>query len=258
MHSPRKRFGQHFLCDKEVIARIVAVIAPKRGERIVEIGPGQGAITFPILKIAKHLDAVEFDRDLIPHLQERSPIYGFLNIHEADALTFDFSRLHRDDRKLRIIGNLPYNISTPLLFHLLEYAPLISDMIFMLQKEVAHRLAAEPSSEFYGRLSVMMQYHCQVQLIFDVQPNAFYPQPKVKSSIIKLIPYQQLPHVAKDYKRFSDLVRQAFSLRRKTLHNSLKSMVTDDTWEKVQIDSRLRPENLSVGDYVKISNALET
>ena len=184
MHIPRKRFGQHFLSDQGIIQRIVAALAPRPGEHLVEIGPGQGAITLPILKLVKQFDVVELDRDLIPQLQERCAHAGKLQIHSADALEFDFSSLKNDARLLRVFGNLPYNISTPLIFHLLDFAPVIADMLFMLQREVAERLAAETASEHYGRLSVMVQYHCQVDLLFDVPPEAFYPPPQVTSSII--------------------------------------------------------------------------
>lgn len=256
MPNPRKRFGQHFLTDHQVIDHIILAIAPQPNDHLVEIGPGQGALTFPVLKKIKQLEVVELDRDLIPHLKLRTRHTGQLIIHEADALEFDFGELQNDKRLLRVFGNLPYNISTPLLFHLLEYAKQISDMTFMLQKEVAERIVASPSTEHYSRLSIMVQYHCSSQLLFDVPPAAFFPQPQVTSSIIKMIPYQVLPAVARDYKKFADIVRQAFNMRRKTLHNSLKNMVSDAVWEKVQIDPRLRPENLSVKDYVSISNEL--
>lgn len=256
MPSPRKRFGQHFLIDHQVIDRIIAAINPRQTDHLVEIGPGQGALTFPILKIVKELEVVELDRDLIPHLQLRTKHTGHLIIHQADALEFDFGKLRQDERGLRVFGNLPYNISTPLLFHLLEFAKQIVDMTFMLQKEVAERIAALPNTEHYGRLSIMMQYHCASELLFDVLPSAFFPQPQVTSSIIKMTPYKVLPVVARDYKIFESLVRQAFNMRRKTLHNSLKNMVSSDVWERVQIDPGLRPENLSVHQYVSLSNEL--
>jgi 16S rRNA (adenine1518-N6/adenine1519-N6)-dimethyltransferase len=256
VHIPRKRFGQHFLSDQVIIHRIAAAIAPRPQDHLVEIGPGQGALTLPVLKLAKRMDAVELDRDLIEPLQDRCRHAGELIVHESDVLEFDFASLYRDGQKLRVIGNLPYNISTPLIFHLLEYGSIISDMIFMLQKEVALRLAAKVSTNDYGRLSVMVQYYCRVEYLFDVPPTAFYPPPKVDSSIIQLVPYQQLPHQATDPALFATVVKQAFSQRRKTLRNSLKSMMTDDIWAMLPISSTARAENLSVGEFVQIANLL--
>lgn len=256
MHIPRKRFGQHFLCDQDVVQRIVAAIRPSPTDFLVEIGPGQGALTLPVLKLSRRLDVVEFDRDLVPELEARTASRGDLIIHEADALTFDFASLHRGARLLRVFGNLPYNISTPLLFHLLTFAPIISDMVFMLQKEVADRLAAPADSDAYGRLSVMMQYHCEVDLLFDVPPSAFFPPPKVQSSIVRLIPYQTFPHVANDYSLFADIVKQAFGQRRKTLRNSLKQLIDDDMWQRMPDVSGMRAEALAVKDFVEISNII--
>lgn len=258
MSFPRKRFGQHFLCDKAIIQRIIAALAPKSKEHLLEIGPGQGALTLPILKQIQQLEVVELDRDLIPELEERTQHSGKLIIYSADALKFDFASVKKDDRFLRIFGNLPYNISTPLIFHLLTFAPIISDMLFMLQKEVAERMAAKPDSSDYGRLSVMVQYHCQVELLFDVPASAFYPPPQVQSSIVRLIPYRQYPYLAKDYSLFEAIVKHAFGQRRKTLRNSLRDLVDDDTWAHIQIHSNLRAENLSVKDFVEISNAVES
>lgn len=255
-HVPRKRFGQHFLHDKHVIQRLVTVIAPDPKQHLVEIGPGLGALTLPILKVAGTLDVVELDRDVIPQLQTRCENQGKLIIHQADALKFDFAELIKDSRPLRLIGNLPYNISTPLIFHLLEYAPNITDMHFMLQKEVVDRMVAKVGDEAYGRLSIMVQYHCETISLFDVPPTAFHPPPKVNSSIVRLIPYKTLPHPAKDYEHFAYLVKQAFNQRRKTLRNSLKLCVSDDEWMRIDINSTLRPEQLSLADYVRLSNAL--
>lgn len=256
MHTPRKRFGQHFLCDQSVVQRIVSAINPKPADFLVEIGPGQGALTLPVIKLARRLDVVEFDRDLIPELEARVALRGDLVIHQADALEFDFASLHRANRLLRVFGNLPYNISTPLLFHLLTFAPIISDMVFMLQKEVAERLAAPADTEDYGRLSVMMQYHCDVELLFDVPPSAFFPPPKVQSSIVRLLPYTELPHTAKNYEVFESVVKHAFGQRRKTLRNSLKQLVDAESWERMPVRSDLRAEDLTVKDFVAISNAL--
>jgi 16S rRNA (adenine1518-N6/adenine1519-N6)-dimethyltransferase len=256
MHIPRKRFGQHFLCDQSVIQRIVAAIRPTPLDHLVEIGPGQGAITLPVLKLARRLDVIEFDRDLIPELESRTAHHGDLIIHSADALEFDFATLHQQNKALRVFGNLPYNISTPLLFHVLTYAKIISDMIFMLQKEVADRLAAEADSDDYGRLSVMMQYHCDVEVLFDVPPSAFHPPPKVQSSIVRLIPHQTYPYPVVDYALLESIVKHAFGQRRKTLRNSLKPLVDADMWTKMPVRPDLRAENLSVKDFVAISNVL--
>ncbi len=257
MHSPRKRFGQHFLHDKQIIQRLVDVIAPLAGQHLVEIGPGQGALTVPVLKKIGALDAIELDKDLIPALTQRCATHGAVVVHQADALKFDFSQLVRESEPLRVIGNLPYNISTPLIFHLLEYAAIITDMHFMLQKEVVERMAANIGNGHYGRLSIMVQYHCQVSSLFDVPPEAFYPPPKVYSSIVRLIPYHTLPHTAKNYEHFANIVREAFNHRRKTLRNCLKLFVQDEDWQKAGIDSTLRPEQISVAEYVQLSNSLQ-
>lgn len=254
MHKPRKRFGQHFLRDQTIIQRIIAAIAPKARDHLVEIGPGQGALTFPILKMAGQLDVIEIDRDLVASLQAR-PHQGILNVHSHDALTFDFNQLEVP-KPLRIFGNLPYNISTPLIFHLLDYSSIIAEMIFMLQKEVVDRMAAGAGSDDYGRLSVMVQYHCQIAVLFDVPPQSFDPPPKVNSSVLRLMPYAVLPYPAKSYQHFFIVVKQAFSQRRKTLRNSLKGMLNEVDWDAVQIDSSLRPEQLTVEAFVKLSDRM--
>ncbi|MBA3661278.1 MAG: 16S rRNA (adenine(1518)-N(6)/adenine(1519)-N(6))-dimethyltransferase RsmA [Gammaproteobacteria bacterium] len=256
MPEPRKRFGQHFLCDKNVIARIVNALHIKPTEHLVEIGPGQGALTTAVLQQTKQLDAIELDYDLIPALQDRAHRYGDLVIHQADALTFNFRQLKIDARMLRVFGNLPYNISTPLIFHLLNSADVIGDMLFMLQKEVAERLVAQANDEHYGRLSIMVQYRCQGEILFDIGPEAFYPPPKVQSSIVRLVPYRELPYPAQDFKLFTTVVREAFNLRRKTLRNSLKHIVPAIVWETVGIASDLRPETLSMQQFVLLSNAI--
>lgn len=256
MHHPRKRFGQHFLCDQDIIHRIVAVLAPETSQHLVEIGPGQGALTLPVIKQTKQLEVIELDRDLIPELEMRTQPFGDITIYSEDVLKFDFDRIKMDKRPLRVFGNLPYNISTPLIFHLLDYADIISDMLFMLQKEVAERMAAPADSDDYGRLSVMVQYHCQVELLFNVPQDAFFPPPKVESSIVRLVPYKAYPYEAKNYDLFADVVRHAFGQRRKTLRNSLRELVSDAVWEAVNIRSDLRAENLTVADFVKISNAI--
>ena len=255
MNKPRKRFGQHFLVDQQVIGNIVAAIHPQPTDQMVEIGPGRGALTLPLLKHLDNLAVVEFDRDLIPVLEKISPK---LCIHAADALTFDFNQCRKDAGKLlRVVGNLPYNISTPLIFHLLGFAPIIRDMVFMLQKEVAERLAAAVNSNAYGRLSIMSQYFCTAEILFEVGADAFNPPPKVESSIIQLIPHQNLPFKAINFANFDLIVKTAFNQRRKTLSNSLKALVPNDVWNKVNIDPKLRPECLSIAEFVQLSNILE-
>jgi 16S rRNA (adenine1518-N6/adenine1519-N6)-dimethyltransferase len=256
LHTPRKRFGQHFLHDKQIIQSIINALAPKPEDHIVEIGPGQGALTVPLLKTIGKLAAIELDRDLIPALTARCKEKGTLIVYEADALEFDFLKLIQAGESLRIVGNLPYNISTPLVFHLLKFAKYITDMHFMLQKEVVSRLAATPHSEDYGRLSIMVQYHCQVTALFNVSRHAFYPPPQVESSVVRLVPYHVLPHPAEDYQHFANVVKLAFAHRRKTLRNCLKELVNDHDWEQLNIDSQKRPEELGVSEYVKISNYL--
>lgn len=253
-HIARKRFGQHFLCDQNIIQRIVSTINPRENEVVVEIGPGQGAITLPLLQSTKQLHVIELDRDLIPILKKRCAGFGDLYIHQADVLHFDFKSLGFE--KIKVVGNLPYNISTPLIFYLLEQAHLISDMIFMLQKEVVDRLCAHVGSKNYGRLSIMVQYHCEVTSLFDVPPDAFDPPPQVNSSVVKLVPYPQIPFVAHDFTHFSTLVKTAFNQRRKTLRNALKNLVENDAWQAAGIDSVLRPEQLSVQQYVHLSNTI--
>ena len=256
MNAPRKRFGQHFLSDQHIIARIVDAIHPEPSDHLIEIGPGQGAITIPVLRRAHQLEVIELDRDLIPELERRAHHAGALKIYSADVLDFDFASVKHDARLLRVFGNLPYNISTPLLFHLLQYSSIISDMVFMLQKEVAERLAAAPSTEHYGRLSVMVQYHSAVDLLFDVPPGAFFPPPQVDSSIIRMTPHKKYPVRANDEVLFAEVVKAAFAQRRKTLRNCLKKIVSDEVWEQVSIRSDLRAENLSIEQFVEISNAL--
>lgn len=258
MHFPttRKRFGQHFLHDKFIIQQIIQAINPKDSDHIVEIGPGQGALTVPLLQHLSTLTAIELDRDLIPALKLRCQHKGNLIIHQADMLDYDLSTETTEAHSLRLVGNLPYNISTPLIFHLLNYANLIDDMHFMLQKEVVMRLAALPGSEAYGRLSIMIQYHCDVTALFDVPPEAFYPPPQVESSVVRLIPHREIIYQAKNYDDFAHIVKTAFSKRRKTLRNSLKELVSDLDWETLQIDSHLRPEEISVHEFLQISNHL--
>lgn len=255
-HRARKRFGQNFLRDPGIISRIVRTIAPRPGERLVEIGPGQGALTEPLLEAASVLEVIELDRDLIPGLRVQFFNYPNFVIHEGDALQFDYAALKGDGAPLRVVGNLPYNISTPLIFHLLAARGAITDMHFMLQKEVVERLAASPGSSDWGRLSIMAQYHCRVDSLFIVPPQSFTPQPKVDSAIVRLVPHAEPPHPARDEKLFADIVREAFGQRRKTLRNNLKNRLDSDAFEALGIDPARRPQTLNVAELVAISNYL--
>ncbi|WP_428241069.1 16S rRNA (adenine(1518)-N(6)/adenine(1519)-N(6))-dimethyltransferase RsmA [Gynuella sp.] len=256
MHKARKRFGQNFLHDQQVIDRIVSAIRPKPDQHLVEIGPGQGALTEQLLAGTDgQLDVIELDRDLIPILQVKFFSAAALTIHEADALKFDFATLHPGE-PLRVVGNLPYNISTPLLFHLLRFTDHITDMHFMLQKEVVERICASPGGSDYGRLSVMMQYFCQTEYLFTVKPGAFNPAPKVDSAIIRLAPRPKHELTARSLEALETMVRTSFSQRRKTLRNNLKQLMTQQQIEDAGIDPGLRPEKLSVADFVNLANQL--
>lgn len=252
-HRARKRFGQHFLEDVEIIDRLVRSVAPRNQDTLVEIGPGQGALTFPLLEQIDHLEVVELDRDLIAWLRDQVP-ESRLTIHQGDALRFQFNDL-ANHGPIRIVGNLPYNISTPLIFHLLAHGNTIADMTFMLQREVVDRLAASPGSKDYGRLSVMVQYHCQADYLFAVPPSAFQPPPKVESAVVRLAPYATPPWPADDPAWFSQVVAQAFSQRRKAIRNSLKALIPAPVFADIGIDPGLRPDHLSVADYVTLANA---
>lgn len=255
-HKARKRFGQNFLHDPGVIERIVRAIHPKPDDALVEIGPGLGALTEEMLALNDHLQVVELDRDLIPVLRTKFFNYPDFRIHQADALKFDFGQLVENGKRIRIIGNLPYNISTPLIFHLLGHSGVVEDMHFMLQKEVVQRLAAVPGDNNYGRLGIMAQYFCKVQPLFEVGPDAFKPAPKVDSAIVRMVPHKILPHPVKDHKLLQAVVRTAFSARRKTLRKGLAGMVSVEQLHSVGIDDGLRPENLSLADYVAIADLL--
>ena len=256
MHHPRKRFGQNFLHDPGTIARIVATIAPRPGDLLVEIGPGRGAITAGLLAVAGRLDVVELDRDLIPLLAQRFPPETGLTIHSADALAFDLCTLCPPGAgRLRLVGNLPYNISTPLLFRFLEQTDCIQDMHLMLQKEVAERIAADPGGRDYGRLSVGIQVYCQVDALFTIGPGAFTPAPKVDSAFLRLTPYRPLPHPVADRATLTRLVAQAFSQRRKTLRNTLKGALPEGLLESQGIDPGQRAEQIPVEAYIRLANA---
>jgi 16S rRNA (adenine1518-N6/adenine1519-N6)-dimethyltransferase len=250
MSAPRKRFGQHFLKDAGVIEKIMAAIAPHPTDKVLEIGPGHGALTLPLMQRLAHLDVVEIDRDLVAELRARLAS-DLVNIHQGDVLGFDFSTIGRN---LRIVGNLPYNISTPLLFRLSRQIDVVRDAHFMLQREVVERMSAQPGTASYGRLSVMLQYRWSMEALFDVSPMAFLPPPKVWSSIVRMIPLTTLPHVAEDESLFSDVVMLAFGQRRKTLRNSLRNLLGNPDFEKLGIDPMARGETLGVGEFVRIAN----
>lgn len=249
-HSPRKRFGQNFLHNNHVIENILRAINPQPDDNILEIGPGLGAITQPLLRRMNRLRAVEIDWDLQEYLAALPIAQGKLELISADALTIDYSQFGSN---LRVIGNLPYNISTPLLIHLLQFISSIEDMYFMLQKEVVDRMAAQPGTKAYGRLSVMLQYHCEVESLFDVPPEAFDPKPKVDSAVVRLIPYKQpcFETVAVDV--LERLVGSAFAMRRKTLTNNLKGIITADQLSELGIEGSKRPEQISVAEYVQLA-----
>ena len=253
-HQARKRFGQNFLVDGQVVHMIVNAINPRKDEHIVEIGPGLGVLTQELLPEVKQLDVVELDRDLIPKLEATYLPLGNFAIHSADALKFDFCALAQKGEKLRIVGNLPYNISTPLMFKLLEQSQCIYDMHFMLQKEVVDRIVAPAGTSNYGRLSVMLQLYCHVTSLFHVPPSAFSPQPKVNSAVIRLVPYDTLPVDVKDIEQFSGVVSRAFAHRRKTLRNNLREVFSLEDFEQLNIDPSRRAETLSLDEFASIAN----
>jgi 16S rRNA (adenine1518-N6/adenine1519-N6)-dimethyltransferase len=250
-HQPRRRFGQHFLHDPRVTARIVAAIDPQPDDAIVEVGPGLGALTVPLLQRVARLHVVELDRDLAARLRAAHPA-DRLVVHEADVLDFDFEAL---PGPLRVVGNLPYNISTPLLFRLARYAGRLRDLHFMLQKEVVDRMVAAPSTAAYGRLSVMLQYRFEIAKLFEVKPGAFRPPPQVDSAVVRMIPLPAGALAARDDQAFGRVVTAAFTKRRKTLRNALDGVIDEAALRALGIDARLRPENLGVDDYVRIANA---
>ena len=249
-HRPRKRFGQHFLTDPGVIDQIVAAIQPRKGDVVVEIGPGRGAITDPLSRFDVELNLVEFDRDLVAQLRQRFASSRHVHVHEADALRFDFAQLGED---LRVVGNLPYNISTPLLFRLIEFQGRIADMHFMLQKEVVDRMAATPGTKRYGRLSVMLGCFMEVEPVFDVEPASFTPPPKVMSSVVRMRPKPAGAIDPQDTGDLRSLVTQAFSQRRKTLHNALKGRVSDAQLRAVDIEPTMRAEEVPVETWIRLA-----
>ena len=253
-HRPRKRFGQHFLKDPGVIDAIIQTVGATKSDTVVEIGPGLGAITRSLATRAGALHAIELDRDLIAKLRHEYAAAANVTVHEADALRFDSSSL---GESLRIVGNLPYNISTPLLFHLLNYRDCIVDMHFMLQKEVVDRMAASPGSKSYGRLGIMLGCHFQIDALFDVDKEAFDPPPKVTSAVVRLAPLPAGTYAINDEERLSRLVATAFSQRRKIIRNSLSKVVDEAQLVDAGIDPGLRPEAISIADYVRLANTLE-
>jgi len=255
-HQAKKRFGQNFLNNEMVIEKIVDAINPEPNENLVEIGPGLGALTEPVVERAGNLSVVELDRDLAHRLKHHPFLAPKLTIYEEDALKFDFSSLIKKDQPLRIFGNLPYNISTPLIFHLLSFKDNVKDMHFMLQKEVVERMASGENSKSFGRLSIMTQYQCQVVPVMEIGPEHFTPAPKVDSAIVRLIPHKEFKNPVKDIKMLNTVCLTAFNQRRKTIRNSFKKLIPHEILQELNIDPTLRPENLAVNDFIKIANYL--
>ena len=255
-HKARKRFGQNFLHDTHVIASIVSAIAPAQDDHIVEIGPGQGALTAELVPYCQRLDAIELDRDLLTLLLASFSIHKGFHLHNQDALKTDYRELHQG-KPLRVVGNLPYNISTPLILKLFEYTDIIADMHFMLQSEVVDRLTAQPHSKAWGRLGIAAQYLCRVERIIDVPPEAFDPAPKVQSAVVKLTPKDSSKIDLAQLGRLQALVKQAFAQRRKTLRNNLKGVVSDAQLEHFGIDPAARAETISLEQWVALSDGIE-
>jgi len=256
-HYARKRFGQNFLNDQYIIDSIVSAIHPQRDEALVEIGPGLGALTEPVGERLDKLTVIELDRDLAARLETHPFLGPKLTIFQQDAMTFDFAALAQErGQPLRVFGNLPYNISTPLMFHLFSYTGSIKDMHFMLQKEVVNRLVAGPGNKTYGRLTVMAQYYCQIIPVLEVPPHSFTPPPKVDSAVVRLVPYAEPPYPVSDVRILSRITTEAFGQRRKTLRNSLSHLVAAGALEELSIDPTLRAENVSVAQYCQLANWL--
>lgn len=252
MHIPRKRFGQNFLDDRAVVERIISAIHPSREDTVVEIGPGLGALTAPLLDQLDRLHVVEIDRDIVATLRQQFDT-DRLVIHQGDALEFDFAALGPD---IRVVGNLPYNISTPILFHLTTQVSTVKDAHFMLQREVVERMAAKPDTAAYGRLSVMLQYCWDIEPLFDVSPYAFRPQPKVWSSVVRMTPYRVLPYPCRNERAFAEVVALAFGQRRKTLRNALRTRVNEAEIAGLGIDPGARGETLGVAEFVRLAEYL--
>ena len=255
-HKARKRFGQNFLTDTRVIERIVLTINPQPDEQIFEIGPGQAALTQPLQASGAELHLIEIDRDLAARLKNYFADRENVQLHVLDALKADFAAIS-GGRPFRLVGNLPYNISTPLLFHVLQWSALIFDMHFMLQREVVERMAATPGSKAWGRLSIMCQYHCQVMPLFTVAPEAFSPAPRVHSNFVRLVPHASPPVDIKSMEAFQRLVRQAFAMRRKTLRNCLRGLLDSDQIESAGIDPGVRPETLGLNEFATLARMID-
>jgi 16S rRNA (adenine1518-N6/adenine1519-N6)-dimethyltransferase len=255
-HTPRKRFGQNFLRDDSIIEAIARAIAPTDVDHVLEIGPGEGALTQALITSGCRLDAIELDRDLRTRLLAAFSTHIGFTLHSADALQFDFVSLATDNARLRVVGNLPYNISTPLIFKLLDQSEVIADMHFMLQLEVVERLAASPGGKDWGRLGVMAQFQCMVELLFEVPPEAFYPPPKVQSAVVRLTPYSTSPFPDVERADLAQVVTQAFAQRRKTLRNNFKGVLTDADWGALQIDPSARAETLTIDDFISVTHRL--
>lgn len=256
-HHAKKRFGQHFLHDRSVIARIVQAVAPQLDDHLVEIGPGLGAITLPLLERVQTLHAVELDRDVIPLLQEKTGTSsGRLVVHQSDALKFDFAALAAETGSpLRLVGNLPYNVSSPLLFHFLKFRSVVKDMHFMLQKEVVDRMAAPPGSKVYGRLTVMLALDCRIEPLFVIRPGAFNPPPKVDSAVVRLTVLPEPPFPYSNRELFTRLVAAAFAQRRKTLRNSVRAFLDSAAIEAAGIDPQARAETLTAAEFGRLTLA---
>jgi len=251
---PRKRLGQHFLRDGNVIQRIISAIAPQPGDALVEIGPGVGAITAPLLQRAGSLHAIEIDPRVLPQLEQRCHGLGELRIHQLDVLRADFAELFQG-RLLRLVGNLPYNVSSPILFHVLAAIDCVRDAHFMLQREVADRIAAVPGGRDYGRLSVMVQYWCEVQVLFRIGSGSFWPPPKVESALVRLTPQRPQIPAAREPAALDSVVRAAFGQRRKQLGNALRGVLDTATIAGCGIDPGARAETLSVGEFIALADA---
>lgn len=258
-HRARKRFGQNFLRDATVIDRIAAAIEPGPDQHLVEIGPGQGALTQALVDSGGRVDVVELDRDLVPGLLAAFSLKPNFRLHSADALKFDFRGLHegQDAPPLRVVGNLPYNISTPLIFRLLDLSDIVQDMHFMLQLEVVERLAASPGGKNWGRLGIMAQFRCRVEHLFDVPPDAFQPAPKVHSAIVRLTPWRESPWPHCDTQQLARVVQTAFSQRRKTLRNNLKGLIDNAQLEALGIDPGARAETLELNQFIEIADSID-
>ena len=254
-HRARKRFGQNFLVDAGVIRRIVDAIGPEPGQLILEIGPGEAALTQPLVDSGAELHLLEIDRDLTSRLRERFRENPNVRVHGEDALQADFSEI-TGNRQFRLVGNLPYNISTPLLFHVLGWSGLVADMHFMLQQEVVRRMAAAPGGKARGKLSVACQYRCAVTPLFDIPPEAFRPAPRVQSTFVRLVPHARPPVAVDDTGDFDRLLSQAFSMRRKTLRNSLRGLLSAERIAAAGVDPGLRPEMLELEAWARLSNRL--